>query len=93
MLYAGQIPVDEDLGTFIVQHHTSAYIAVNIRLLTDHAMLYYLDHAEDIDHCVPVSSTIRILSDMRTCEFVGVESLPGNNNNYYYYYNKIFLYR
>ena len=30
-------------------------------------MLYNLDHPEDIDQCVRVSSTIRILPDMWVC--------------------------
>ena len=45
-------------------------------------MLYTLDHADDIDQCVPVSSTIRIISDMRMRVFVGVltwKSLLTNN--------------
>ena len=39
-------------------------------------MLYNLDHAEDIDRCVRVSSTIRILPDMRVRIFSGGERLP-----------------
>ena len=39
-------------------------------------MLYNLDHAEDIDRCVRVSSTIRILPDMRVRVFSGGERLP-----------------
>ena len=39
-------------------------------------MLYNLDHAEDIDWCVRVSSTIRILPDMRVSVFSGGERLP-----------------
>ena len=39
-------------------------------------MLYDLDHAEDIDRCVRVSSTIRILPDMRVRVFSGGERLP-----------------
>ena len=44
-------------------------------------MLYNMDHAEDIDKFVLVSSTIRILSDMRMRVFVGVERLPDNGTN------------
>ena len=51
--------------TSIVQHHASSSISVNIKLYTDHVMLYNSEHTEDIDQCVPVSSTIRILSDIR----------------------------
>ena len=64
------------MRTSIVQHHTSASISVNIKLYTDHVMLYNLDDAEDIDQCVPVSSTIRILSDMSIRVFDGVLTLP-----------------
>ena len=39
-------------------------------------MLYNLDHAEDIDRCVRVFSTIRILQDMRVRVFSGGERLP-----------------
>ena len=39
-------------------------------------MLYNLDHAEDIDRCVRVSSIIRILPDMRVRVFSGGERLP-----------------
>ena len=35
-------------------------------------MLHNLYHTEDIDQCVPVYSTIRILSDMRMRVFVAV---------------------
>ena len=41
-------------------------------------MLYNLDHAEDIDRCVRVSSTIRILPDMRVRVFSGGERLLDN---------------
>ena len=51
--------------TSIVQHHTSSSISVNIKLYTDHVILHNSDHAEDIDQCAPVSSTIGILSDIR----------------------------
>ena len=44
-------------------------------------MLYNLDQAEDIDQCVPISSTIRILSDMRVRVFVSVHRLPNNGTN------------
>ena len=41
-------------------------------------MLYNMDHAEDIDWCVRVSSAIRILPDMRVRVFIGGERLPDN---------------
>ena len=65
LLVAHQIPS-------IVQHHTTSPVSVNIKLYTDHVMLYNLDPAEYIDQCVPVSSTIRILIDMSMHVFVGV---------------------
>ena len=55
----------EALKTYNVQHHTSSYIYVNIKVYTDHVMLYNSDYAEDIDQCAPTSSTIRIRSDIR----------------------------
>ena len=53
LLDADQIP-SHDLRIYIVQHHTPASIYVSIKLYTDHVMSYNLDHAEDIDQCVPV---------------------------------------
>ena len=55
---------------------STASISINIKLYTDHVMLYNLDHAEYIDQCVRVSSAIRILSDMRMPVFVDVKRLP-----------------
>ena len=75
---ADHIPSYEDRKTFIVQHHTFASIFVKIKLYTDHVMLYNLDHAEDIDQGVRVSSTIRILPDMRVRVFIGGDRLPDN---------------
>ena len=74
-LDADYIPSYDALRASIVQH-ISASIFVNIKLYIDHAMLYNLDHAKDIDRCVRVSSTIRILHDMRVRVFSGGERLP-----------------
>ena len=74
-LDADYIPSYDALRASIVQH-ISASIFVNIKLYIDHVMLYNLDHAEDIDRCVRVSSTIRILPDMRVRVFSGGERLP-----------------
>ena len=41
-------------------------------------MLYNLDHAEDIDQGVRVSSTIRFIPDIRVRVFLGGERLPDN---------------
>ena len=69
------------MRTSIAQHHTSASISVNIKLYTDYVMLYNLDHVEDIDQGVPVSSTIRIRSDMSMRVFVGVLTWKSLFNN------------
>ena len=41
-------------------------------------MLHNLYHTEYIDHCIRISSTIRILPDMRVPIFVGRGRLPDN---------------
>ena len=72
----------QDLRASIVQHHTSASIFVNIKLYTDHVMLYNRVHAEYIDRYVRVASTITKLPDMRNHVFIGGERLPDNGHSH-----------
>ena len=74
-LDADHIPSYDALRASILQH-TSSSIFVKIKLYIAHVLLYNLDHAEDIDRCVRVSSTIRIQPDMRVRVFCGGERLP-----------------